>query len=357
VSTRVISGGDRADSGNRATIGIVGLRRQLRRSFEELFIANYDGIKEVLTRFDQPGVAAVAIDSRSGKLESSAWIAAKTGVPNSAIIGRHSMADLFLSGDPSISLRHLALIVEPVSSWERADVDLSFMILDLRTSEGFDDEHGRRLAGLRVEGPAFIRCGDYAIFFLVTHPHHGAWPDSARDAWQCLPERVYLEERMGDGTGSHGYRQRVAAERERMSRGKGNRRTFIQRTMGPITVDHDLLRGDEDALGELRVRTASKSSTFSVGAAAARDGILLGRYERCERAGVLADARISRVHVLLIEIADQLWAIDVASTCGTWRINDKRRLVESRVTAMKHRSKLILADRVAELKWKDAPGR
>lgn len=355
MPTRVISGeAVRGGAANRATIGIVGLERKLKRSFEELFVDNYDAIREVASRMDDPGVLAVAIDSRGDGLASSAWIAAKAGVPNVAIVGRHSMADLYLAGDPSVSLRHLALIVEPVQSWERTDVDLSYSILDLRTGEGFGDEHGRTLSGLRVEGPAFIRCGDYALFFMVTGDRI-AWPQAGRDAWACLPERVYFDERLGEGTGAYGYKARVAAERARLaseSEGVG-RRTFIQRTLGPVSIEHDLLRDDEKAIGELRVRTASRCSSFSVGATAAGEGILLGRYERCERAGVLADARISRVHVLLIEVGGELWAFDVASTCGTWRVGESRRLTESRVSKLEHRTKLILADRVAEIRWKN----
>lgn len=354
MSTRVISWEGREFAENRATIGIVGLKRKLKRSFEELFVSHYDAIRELCARFDEPGVAAIAIDGRKNHLESSAWIAAKSGVPNTAIIGRHSMADVYLARDPSISLRHLALIVEPVASWERGELDVSYSVLDLRTGEGFEDEHGRRMEGLRVEGPSFIRCGDYAIFFLVTGDIT-PWPASGKDAWDCLPERVFLDERLGDGTGSHGYRARVAAQRQLLDESpRRTGRTFIQKTLGPLTIEHDLVRADDEVLGELRVRTSSRQTTFSIGTSALREGILLGRYDRCEKSGVLADARISRVHVLLIEIAGSIWAIDVASTCGTWRINDSRRLVESRVSALAHRSKLILADRVAELRWKDA---
>ncbi len=350
----MISWEGRESAGNRATIGIVGLKRKMKRSFEELFITHYDAIRELCTRFDQPGVATIAIDSRKNQLDSSAWIAAKSGEPNTAIIGRHSMADLYLSNDPSISLRHLALIVEPVSSWERGELDVSYSLLDLRTGEGFEDEHGRRMQGLRVEGPSFIRCGDYAIFFMVTGDPT-PWPERGEDAWQCLPERVFLDERLGDGTGSHGYRARVAAQRQALAAPRTSTgRTFIQKTLGPLTIEHDLVRADDEVLGELRVRTSTRQTSFTIGTSALREGILLGRYDRCERSGVLADARISRVHVLLIEIGGSIWAIDVASTCGTWRINDNRRLVESRVTPLAHRTKLILADRVAELRWKDA---
>lgn len=343
----MIEWGER-DPKNQATMGIVGLKRPLRRSYKELFIRHYDGIREVCSRFDEPGVAVFAIDARKNRLDSSAWVVAKPGVPNSAIIGRHSMADLHLPSDPSISLRHLALIIDPVSNWSREELDVSYSILDLRTTDGFEDEHGRGMRGLRIEGPSFIRCGEYAIFIMVTGDRT-PWPERGEDAWECLPERVYLDERLGQGTGSHGYRARAAA-----ARGKhGGRRTFIQQTLGPLTTEHDLLRGDEESLGELRVRTSVRRSVFELGPEAAREGVLLGRYHRCERSGVLADARISRVHVLLIEIADQLWAIDVASTCGTWRVSKTRRLVESRVTPLESRTKLILADRVAELRWKN----
>ena len=46
---------------------------------------------------------------------------------------------------------------------------------------------------------------------------------------------------------------------------------------------------------------------------AIRDGILLGRYARCDGAGLLDDPSMSRVHALLLCIDDTVLVVDTAS--------------------------------------------
>ena len=48
--------------------------------------------------------------------------------------------------------------------------------------------------------------------------------------------------------------------------------------------------------------------------------MLLGRYERCDTAGlpVLANPSLSRVHLLVIELDGALYAVDTASKNGSW---------------------------------------
>ncbi len=55
---------------------------------------------------------------------------------------------------------------------------------------------------------------------------------------------------------------------------------------------------------------------IQVGQAALRDGVLIGRYARCDRA-CLDDESVSRVHALLIQLGDELLVVDTASTNGT----------------------------------------
>ncbi len=57
----------------------------------------------------------------------------------------------------------------------------------------------------------------------------------------------------------------------------------------------------------------------SVAAGAATRGILFGRYERCDAngLGVMRDISLSRVHLLLLDVAGTLHAIDTVSTNGT----------------------------------------
>jgi hypothetical protein len=74
-------------------------------------------------------------------------------------------------------------------------------------------------------------------------------------------------------------------------------------------------------MGTLRIRASAGSQSITVGPHAANQGILLGRYDRCDAsdATVLTDPNISRVHLLLLAVGRSLYAFDVASTNGTWR--------------------------------------
>jgi pSer/pThr/pTyr-binding forkhead associated (FHA) protein len=65
-----------------------------------------------------------------------------------------------------------------------------------------------------------------------------------------------------------------------------------------------------------------------VGADALKDGVLLGRYGRCdltEAAG--EDTSLSRVHALLMQFEDRLLLVDTASSNGTFERGERVRVV------------------------------
>ena len=88
---------------------------------------------------------------------------------------------------------------------------------------------------------------------------------------------------------------------------------------------------DEEAFGELVIRSKQGVGTMAVGRRAARAGILLGRSDRCDADVLLSDPHISRVHLLIVEEAGRLYAIDTASKNGilTRGDGDRVRLLES----------------------------
>jgi hypothetical protein len=55
--------------------------------------------------------------------------------------------------------------------------------------------------------------------------------------------------------------------------------------------------------------------------------VLLGRYDRCDTAGlpVLIDPALSRVHLLVLELDGALYGIDTASRNGSWSGADRVR--------------------------------
>jgi hypothetical protein len=168
------------------------------------------------------------------------------------------------------------------------------------------DRHVTAIVGRhdRSEGPAMLRCAGYAIFALpVGDPSD--WPTSAADAWSMLPERIYHDElvRVPDASV---VRPRVELDRHQ---------TLITRIAGPREIGMSLAA--DVMAGRMTVERSSGSVTVNVGTQALRDGVLLGRYERCDGLGVALDDSVSRVHLLLVLVGDRLLAIDIASTNGS----------------------------------------
>lgn len=320
-------------------------------TFRDLFLRNYQAVRDRCAAFGQHGLAVAAVDSFSGRLAGILCIAAKIGTANSAIVGRHSMTDLYLDGDASLSLRHLVVVVSPL---DLTSGEVRFRVIDLRTQAAFQDEHGRRFEALVAEGPLFIRCGSYVLFCLPTGDPT-SWPDSAEDAWACIPERVYLEaDEAEPDRWRRRRRQRVRPERHERDAAPGlDRRaaiTLVQGELGPIRAQTRLLGEGEQPVGTLRLRVGNMLHTVLVGAPAIHRGILLGRYERCDVDGskLLTSESISRVHLLLVEVSGRVYAIDTASTNGTWMASDDR---EVRIVAMDANAELCLGNDLAYLRW------
>ncbi len=97
-----------------------------------------------------------------------------------------------LGQDPSLSLRHLMVITHPLHDHH----EVRFRFAELRTQAAFIDERDKRLHALEAEGPLFIRCGRYALFFLVTGDEI-PWPwapsstSPCRPSWRCTWARPW----------------------------------------------------------------------------------------------------------------------------------------------------------------------
>jgi hypothetical protein len=273
-----------------------------------LFVGAYTKFAGLCRDVDEPGLALLAVDLYTGKPAGLVRMRARFGRHVAAIVGRHDQCDLYLSGHNSLALRHLAVILDPVQSWRRNSTAVRFRVLDLRTETGFTDEHGKAMGGLLAEGPAFMRCSGHAIFVLpIGDPTD--WPESASDAWAMLPERVYIDELPCDPQGS--LRMRRSDDRQ-------SRRSMIFRTHGPRDTATGLSMVERgDIAGTLEMIGIRHRGIVSVGERALRDGILVGRYARCDSAAIVDDSSLSRVHVMFIRVDDTLLAIDTASRNGT----------------------------------------
>lgn len=301
---------------------------------KQAFLRAYAKFADACRAVDEPGVALIAVDEVTGDPAGMLTLRARVDRSVCAIVGRHDRCDLYLTGHDQLALRQLALIISPLRSWRAGSSDVSFRVLDLRASNDMLDEQGRPLRGLRSEGPTFVRCGSYLLLALPLGDHTD-WPASADDAWSYLPERVYFDELVKSADGS------VVSRPPARDPGV----TRIVRLAGP--AEPGSLAPREEVAGELVIAGPMGKAKLEVTRQALRNGVLLGRYARCDGAGLAADDSISRVHLLIVLDGDRLLAIDAASTNGTRRPGD----VDVRVIELADGSELELGT-TTTLHWR-----
>jgi hypothetical protein len=310
-------------------------------SIRELFLKHYDKTREWLAESNQPGVALVAMDFDG--VRGAAFLASRSDLPGTAVIGRHTKADLRLGKDPALSLRHLALLVYP-----RLGSEVRYRLIDLRTATGFIDERGKRLRALEANGPAFVRCGRYSLLVFPTEEEGEPWPDDSEEGWKQLPERLYLDEVETEERSKQWEEEHDRAwEVDALPKLKEHP-TLVHHVAGPEMAVQELVDEGEPPLGKIRIASNRGETTIVVGKAAAQAGVVLGRSRRCDAGRVLSDRSISRVHLLIIEIAGNLFAIDTASSNGVW--DDEE---QERATPLGVEHTLSLGD-VAKVVWRSS---
>lgn len=302
-------------------------------SFEEVFRRHYGALAKARRALSVPGVVVAAVHGPSGSCQILC-LAAKEKTSNSAIIGRHGRCDLYLDGDPGLSLRHLAVLVGSAS----ADPQLPVRVLDLHTPRGFVDENDRRLSALRSDGPIFLRVASYLLMVL---PVVAPWPADAEEAWQSLPPRSYGDARKHESPVK--VDDDIGQKRDTPSE--------IVALDGPLELEELPAPAAGSApLGVLVLTSEHGREDIAIGPNEAARGILLGRYRRCASPHLiaLANRRLSRVHLLIVDTGFGLFAVDTASTnptrCGSTRI---------RSTPLEAGTRLTLPGDV-ELEWRPA---
>lgn len=285
-----------------------------------LFVGAYAKFADQCRAFDEPGLAVIAVDEDTCRPAGIVRLTTRVGRPVAAIVGRHDHCDLYLTGREDLSLRQLAVVLEPVADWVRGSTAIRYRMLDLRTTEAMMGEDGKRIRGLVAEGPAIVRCGGYTLFALPLGDPSD-WPASPEDAWSMLPARVYLDEIPPDiARGSLPVMPRRAPELRLGSS------TLITRTPGVRDTGMRLVHGD--SAGTLELYTPTKQVALAIGESALKDGVLIGRYDRCDAKDIAGDdTSLSRVHALLMRIEDRLLLIDTASSNGTFEKGQQIRVV------------------------------
>lgn len=267
-----------------------------RYSSRELFFEYYDSIRDWVREHEGSGLGIIALDEND--IQARGYLSAYANRLNSGVVGRHENADVFLGGDPRLSLRHLAVLVAPA----RRRTAPRVRVIDLRSSQGFTDGWGTRIRSCESDRPFLIRCGRYSVLFVPASRSRRDrdWPREPGEVWERLRRRD----------------------------------AFTLDTAHPATLDDPLLFRNEVVLGELVISSENGRGTIRVGQRAARSGILLGRSVRCDADALLRNPHISRVHALIVEMAGRLYAIDTASKNGVWgkRGEERAKLLESRTT-------------------------
>jgi hypothetical protein len=368
VKTRVIhlqEGQDRAVARNLRTAVMIGKPSVVtsQKSALDVLALTWRDVRSVIASLGVPGVAVVAVDTHKVRVAGSMCIAAKPGMVNAGIIGRHGQCDLFLEGDGALSLRHLVVVVDPMTGWDEPSAgpgwDVRYRLIDLRTSGGFRDEGGRQLEAATVEGPAFIFIGRYALFCFPTSATDD-WPEDPKAALAALPQRLYSDERDAEPDrwrrGHHAHRAKnewaegsKVEDQEPFADRRSSVITRVTSVNGPSRARVDALGPGDELLGTLEVQSRLGHDEVRVGVGGADRGLLLGRYSRCDTAGAtsLSLEKISRVHLLVVRVGDDLWAIDTASTNGVASGG-----TGVRVHRLQAGDELSLADGVGAVRWR-----
>jgi hypothetical protein len=197
-----------------------------------------------------------------------------------------------------------------------------------------------------------LRFASQTALLFPTGGSEEPWPEEGHAAWQKIPERTHLEcatahpERWFDLADR---RPRRAPEALDASGGPPTVSTSFPGPAFPLPalLDRDMA-GTDCVRGEIIVRCAKRRVSLRMGETAMRQGVLLGRYDRCDNGGVavLADERLSRVHLLLVEMGGAFYAVDTASKNGVWQ--GSRRV---HVVRLEPGLELTLADQ-ASVEWR-----
>ncbi len=307
----------RAAADNRATLCLdVSSAGEAPFDPRALFIEHYGRIRSTCLAFAEPGVSVFAFALDRGAWLGSMCLAARPGEIRAGVVGRHTGADLLVDADSRLALRHLLYVIEPMPLSDALRGEVRFRVMDLETGCAPTDEEGRSVASLTAEGPVFVRVRDVALLALVTGDATD-WPDKAEDAWSCLPERVFVEERLAVGSLPRALPIREpAGGKERLGR-----TTLVRVLEGPTHVAS--LGSDETPCGRVRLVSHGTRRALAIGQETLRRGILVGRYERChsQRGMPIADERVSRVHLMIVELAGKVCAIDLGSSNGSFALD------------------------------------
>ena len=258
------------------------------------------------------GVLIAAVDG-NGLFDAHAHLRLpQTGIAH-LIVGRHERCDFVLSRDSDVSLRHVLIRATRTPKGK-----IHLRAIDLRSRLGLLSEEGRRCEAVASKGPLFLQVASYTLFLIPTGPSTRPWSDDPDETFggffprnqEILPPAQPLKSRAAPSAGA----VRLAT----------------------ITISSS------------SPQTGDLTSTHAVWSDQLERGILVGRDDRCATGG-FDEGNLSRVHLVLLSVDDEVWAIDTASTNGT-REKDGQSFRQLLLSGEKD---LVLADSLS-LRWSPA---
>ncbi|MBS2024672.1 MAG: hypothetical protein JST92_19900 [Deltaproteobacteria bacterium] len=280
--------------------------------FAAVFRKQFAALKSAWTANPHEGVLIAAVDG-NGLFDAHAHLRLPQSGIAHLILGRHERCDVVLSRDTDVSLRHLL-----VRATRGPHGQIHLRAIDLRSRVGLLSEDGRRCEAIASRGALFLQVGSYVLFLLPTGPSVRPWTHDADETWrsfapreqEILPPPQPLKSRAAPGPSAM--------------------------KLATITI-----QSSSPQAGDL-------TSTHAVWSDQLERGILVGRDDRCSHGG-LEEGNLSRVHLVLLSVDDEVWAIDTASTNGTKLYNGP----PFRQLRLSGEAQLVLADALM-LRWQPA---
>jgi len=217
-------------------------------------------------------------------------------LPGVVTLGRHGCCDFGrLEG---AALRHAILLAHPPSDGEPACIEA----LDLASGVGLGVGLGQGATQLLATGQMRFGVGAFSVLAFFAEPHVPLFPEGVEAA-------VVTLDRGAQEFGAHLHVP--ATEREDAS---------PTRALRHLGADPDRIwsEGSHATMGSVVVSLDPSAFVLEATAEELRDGVLLGRYPRCQGTLELCrDGSVSRVHALILRRRGRTLLIDCGSTNGT----------------------------------------
>jgi hypothetical protein len=277
--------------------------------FAAVFRKHFAALRAAQQAQPHEGVLIACIDG-NGVFDGHAHLRLPTTGIAHLIVGRHERCDVVLSRDNDVSLRHML-----VRATRGPKGQMHLRAIDLRSRVGLLSEDGRRCEAIASKGPLFLQVASYVVLLLPTGPQTKPWTRDADETWRSFAPR----------------QQEILPPPQPLKSRAAPAPNAVK--LATITIT-----SNSPQAGDL-------TSTHAVWSDQLERGILVGRDDRCSHGG-LEEGNLSRVHLVLLSVDDEVWAIDTASTNGTRSLSGQ----PFRQLMLTGETQLVLADALS-LRW------